>query len=154
MYEFVLALHSIVRWLVLLAAVVAVAQGFVGWFGRREWSGASQRTSLAFVISLDIQVLMGLLLFVALSPITAEVLRDFESANSDPQLRYWGFEHSFGFFIAFLLAHVGYVAARRASSSVAKFRWAAIAFLLSTLVIIVSMPWPGQANGRPLLPFG
>ena len=154
MYEFVLALHSIMRWLVLAAAIVAAAQGFVGWFGHREWGLASRRTSLAFVVSLDAQALIGLLLFVALSPIITAVLRDFGSAMLDPRLRYWGVEHAFGFFIALLLAHVGWVGARRAAGSVAKFRWAAIAFLLSTLVMIVSMPWPGQANGRPLLPFG
>ena len=38
MYEFILELHNIFRWIVLLLALIAVITAFIGGIGKREWT--------------------------------------------------------------------------------------------------------------------
>ncbi len=55
--------HSGLRYLVLLAAVVALAYFAWGTIARRELDRTGRRLQLAFTALLDLQVLLGLILF-------------------------------------------------------------------------------------------
>jgi hypothetical protein len=92
---------------------------------------------------------VGLLLYFVYSPFTAAAMQDFGAAMRDPGLRFWAVEHTFGMALAIVLAHVGRVRVRKADAS-RKHRLAAIFFGLALIAILVSIPWPGTANGRPL----
>ena len=70
MYGTVLLLHSLLRWAVLLTGLLAAVRAIWGWRSRRPWTLPDERAGLWFTISLDLQFLLGLLLYVALSPIT------------------------------------------------------------------------------------
>ncbi len=154
MYELTLTLHSLVRWLVLIFAVVAVGNALAGWFGRREWSAASDRFGRLFTITMDIQVLLGLLLYF-LSPTVSTALGDLGAAMRDAGLRFWSVEHAVMMLIAVILAHVGRVLVRKAEGSTPKFKRAAILYGLALLLILLAIPWPFRAVvGRPWLPFG
>ena len=80
MYPYVLGLHNIVRWLVLLAGVTTVILVWRGWFGRRQWTSAEARATRAFLGLLDFQFLIGLSLFVVFSPLTRQAFRDMGAA--------------------------------------------------------------------------
>lgn len=153
MYETVLTVHSLLRWVVLLAALVALARAVSGWTGRRAWTTADERAGKRFTIAFDIQFLIGLILYVALSPWTAAAFRDFGAAMGDSVARFWAVEHLFGMFVALALAHIGRARARRASDGVAKHRTSAIFYGLSLVVMLITIPWPFMAAGRPLLRF-
>ena len=45
------------------------------------------------MITLDMQMLLGLILYLVLSPFTAEALRDFGAAMKSPGLRFFAVEH-------------------------------------------------------------
>lgn len=64
MLEFVLGLHSGLRYLVLLAAVVAAGAALLAGRPERPASHAAARTSTIFVALLDLQVLVGIVLLV------------------------------------------------------------------------------------------
>ena len=100
--------------------------------------------------TLDLQMLLGLLLYFALSPFTAEALKNFSAAMADSNLRFWAVEHITAMFGAVIAAHVGRALARNASTPAAHRRRLLIAFGLATVLMIVGIPWPGFANGRPL----
>ncbi len=68
------------------------------------------------VVSLDVQMLLGLLLYVFLSPFTRDALNDFGAAMRTPSLRYWAVEHVTLMVGALVVAHVGNVLVRRAST--------------------------------------
>ena len=70
MYGIVLLLHSLLRWLVLIAGLLAAARGISGWRSRRPWTLPDERAGLWFTMTLDLQFLLGLLLYGVLSPIT------------------------------------------------------------------------------------
>jgi len=154
MYDLTLTLHSLVRWLVLIFAVVAVGNALAGWFGKREWTAASDRFGRLFTISIDLQLLLGLILFF-LSPTVQAALGDMGAAMRDAGLRFWSVEHATMMLVAVILAHVGRVAVRKAEGSAAKFKRASIFYGLALLVILLAIPWPfREAVGRPWLPFG
>ena len=67
MYKVILALHNIIRWLVLIFGLLAFGRGLLGWFGKKEWAGSERKFGLFFTSSVDIQLLLGFLLYFVLS---------------------------------------------------------------------------------------
>ena len=152
MYSTMLATHSVVRWVVLLAGLVAVARALSGLRTAGRWTPSDDLSGRLFTVSLDIQVLLGLVLYGVLSPVTAAALGNLGAAMDDPLLRYWAVEHIAGMIVAVALAHVGRVRIRRALDTRSRHRTAAVFFGLALLAIVVSIPWPGLAVGRPIFP--
>jgi hypothetical protein len=151
MYAFVLPLHSLIRWAVLLTGLFAAFRGLSGWRRRRPWSLPDERAGLWYTICLDVQFLLGLLLYVFLSPITTAAFHDFGGAMANAGMRFWAVEHITGMFAGIALAHVGRGKIHKSGSDERRQRLAAIFFTLSLLVILASIPWPGLSYGRPLL---
>jgi len=151
MYAYVLPLHSLVRWAVLLTGLVAVARGFAGWSRRRPWTVADERAGLWFTMALNLQFLLGLLLYLFLSPITKAAFHDFGAVMQNPALRFWTIEHIVGMVIGIALAHAGRGRIHKTGNDEHRHKLAAIFFTLSLLIIAASIPWPGTSNGRPLL---
>src|SRR5438552_2991686 len=77
-------------------------------------SAAADRWSLFFMLVLDIHMLLGLWLYLVLSPCTAKALADFGTAMRTPALRFWAVEHVSLMLLAVVLVHVGRVLARTA----------------------------------------
>jgi hypothetical protein len=139
-YPFVLFLHGVLRWVVVGTAVWAIARP------------AEKRPGALFVASLDTQVLLGLLLYFALSPITRAALASIGTAMHVHELRFWAIEHPSSMLLALVLAHVGRVRARRApSAEIAAKRWRLFA-ALALVAVLAGTPWPGLPYGRGLLP--
>ncbi len=149
MYNALLILHSFVRWLVVIAALAAVVKAFIGWLGKRSWTVTDDRLGLIFTIAMDIQVLIGVLLFI-FSPLIHNALTSLSSALADNSLRFFTVVHELLMLAAVALAHVGRIRARKARGDAGKFRTAAIFFSLSILVVLVAIPWPFDFS-RPLL---
>ena len=102
------------------------------------------------MMALDVQMLVGLLLYFALSPFTSQALADFGAAMRTPQLRFWAVEHVTMMFAAVIVAHVGRVLARKARKPASKRMRLLVCFGLATLLLLLGTPWPGMSNGRPL----
>ena len=149
MYTFVLSLHSWLRWVALLAGIAAIFTTLAD----RAPSLAPRRADLwglALMVTLDIQMLLGLLLYFVLSPFTAEAMRDFGAAMRNPGLRFFAVEHLTMMLAAVILAHVGRALARKASTPEVKRTRMLICFGLATVLMVLAIPWPGMASGRPL----
>lgn len=146
MYATVLAIHNILRWVVLIAGILAVGRALLGWFGKNPWSELDRRLGVIFTSSLDTQLLLGLLLYIFLSPITRGAFRDFGAAMAIPNMRFFAIEHIFYMLLAVVFGHLGSVFAKRAEED-KRHQRVAIWFGLSLIVILVGMPWM-----RPLFP--
>jgi hypothetical protein len=116
---------------------------------RGEHSPAD-RWGLFAMMALDIQMLLGLLLYLAVSPNMRPILADFGAAMKDPALRFWAVEHTATMFAAIALAHVGRVLARKAPTPDAKRMRLMVCFGVATVLLFLGMPWPGRPGGRPL----
>lgn len=142
MYTIVLTIHSVLRWIVIIAALITVVRSWSGWLGKKEWSAFDDKMGLIYSASLDIQVLLGLLLYFFFSPLTHKAFADFGAAMSNAALRYWAVEHIAMMLIGLTLVHIGRARTKKAMSPSARYRSAAYSYTVATLVILIGIPWP------------
>jgi hypothetical protein len=148
MYDVVLALHNILRWVVVILAVAAVVRAYRGWLGKRDWEPADRKVGSFFAISMDVQLLVGLALYFFLSPMTQPIFRGQMSlVMGNDQMRFFGVEHIFYMILGVVFVHLGTILSRRAEQPLIKHRRAALWFSLVVLTLLVGVPW-----WRPLFP--
>ncbi len=149
MYSALLTAHSILRWLVIVAGLVAAVHAWraAAWRSPARPSAAG----LLFTIFFDLQLLLGLVLYFVLSPITTTALHRFGSSMSSDVVRFWLVEHPFGMIVALVLAHIGRAKSRGGTEDQRRRRQAAIYFTIAVIIILLTMPWPFMPYGRPLL---
>lgn len=130
MYFAAIAIHSLLRWAVLVTgvlAVVAVARGGVG----------ARRRAVPFVVCLDLQLIAGAALWLFLSPLTQGLSA---AALRDHEVRRFAAEHPALGILAVALAHGGSVLLKRGRGG------PGAALLAAALVVaLAAVPW-----ARPL----
>ena len=147
MYPIVLAIHNIVRWVVVIFALLALVRAYRGWLGKRDWTDADRRAGVFYTSAMDTQLLLGLLLYIFLSPITRAAFSNLGAAMSNPGARFFTLYHLFYMFLAVVFAHLGNTFSKKATETLAKHQRAALWYSLSALAILLGMPWM-----RPLFP--
>jgi len=148
MYTTLLLLHSWIRWITLIAIVGATLAAVRGKVQGAD--SAADRWGLFAVSALDLQMLLGLILYFVASPNMQEIRAHFGEAMKNPQLRFWAVEHVTAMMVAVVLVHVGRVLARKAATPAAKRTRLLICFGIATVAVFLGTPWPGMAAGRPL----
>jgi hypothetical protein len=152
-YNIFITLHSIVRWLVVLFALLAIGRAFAGWLGRRPWTAIEDRLGMLFTAFFDLQVLFGIILYFFLSPLTVPALQNLGVAMSSDILRFFTVEHVALMLVAAGVAHMGRSLAKKAPDDRSKFKRAAIFYTIAIVLVLAAIPWPFLAYGRPLLRF-
>jgi hypothetical protein len=148
LYPAVLTFHNIVRWLVVIAALLAIVRSINGLAFKRGYTQQDNKVGLWFTIIMDIQVLLGILLYFFLSPITLTALQNFGGAMGNASVRFYAVEHIFLMILALGVAHMGRTFIRKGISAPEKHRRTLIWFGLAILIVLVAIPW-----SRPLLRF-
>jgi hypothetical protein len=151
MYTIILSLHNITRWLVLIFGIVAVVRAFLGLLRQREWTETDRKSGILFGSFMDVQLLLGLLLYIFFSPITKTAFSNFSGAMRDSSLRFFAVEHVLIMVIAIVLTHVGSMMVKKATLAVSKHRRALVWYGVALLLVLAMIPWPSMAYGRPLL---
>ena len=150
MYTALLFIHSWLRWLVILSGLAALGGAVGGLTTRRAWLPVDNLRLVVFGTTLDIQLLLGLILYVFLSPVTHSGFADMGLAMRDPILRFFVVEHIAGMLVAVALTHIGRARVRKANEPAARHRTALIFIALAMVALLLSIPWPGMAGGREL----
>ena len=150
MYEPLVILHSWLRWVVLLTALVAIARAIAGWTGGRPWAPADDAVGKWFSISLDVQVLIGVVLYIFLSHYTLSAWGNMAATMRDSTQRFWAVEHLVGMIAGVALVHIGRSRIRKTTDSRKRHTRALVFFGLALVVIAATIPWPFAAAARPL----
>ena len=150
LYLAVLFVHSWLRWIVLVLGIAVFVRSWSAW--RTSEPRVNAALHRGFVVALDTQLLIGLVLFVVLSPITRTAFSDIGAAMATSLLRFFLVEHVFGMAVAVIAAHIGYKIARglEPDADPIHLRRALVAQTAWLLATLVSVPWPGLPYGRPL----
>ncbi|MBW6489584.1 MAG: hypothetical protein K0B15_00185 [Lentimicrobium sp.] len=145
LYTFTLLLHSWNRWIILVAGILSIILAISGMIKKNNYNKLNRTTSLIFLSSLHFQLLIGLLLYFVLSPVTLQALSDFGAAMKNSTLRYWAVEHSFVNVIAIIVVQAGSLITKSRQTDQKKFKatliWNGIALLL--IIIIIPMGFMG-----------
>jgi hypothetical protein len=152
-YSFLLPLHNLLRWLLLAAALFAVIRAAMGGFGKKDWSPLDDRVGFWFTMVMDLQVLVGLILYLFFSPLTLSAFQNFSGAMQNLTMRFFAVEHIGLMIVALALAHIGRVSARKASDAPVRHRRALVWFGLALLAMLLAIPWPFSGVPRPWIRF-
>jgi hypothetical protein len=148
----VLGIHSIVRWLILLFGLWAVLRAIMGVSGKSAYSAADTKAGLFFMIFLDIQFLLGIILFF-ISPLTQSATSDMGAAMGNKGLRFFTVEHTVLALAALALVHIGRSKIKKLTDNGKKHKTALIFFGIALVLILALIPWPGREMiGRALFP--
>ncbi len=130
---FVLQLHSILRWILLAAALVVTVKALIGWLGKQKFTRLDDQLGMGYTMVVDVQVLVGLIIWL----FGTTGLKQLASAMSNPYARFIALEHAFLMLIALAFAHIGRTRTKKAASDAAKHRAAFIFYLLSFVFIVL-----------------
>ncbi|MCB1158387.1 MAG: hypothetical protein H7A25_00350 [Leptospiraceae bacterium] len=147
MYLKILASHNILRWLILMGFALILIRSLSGWIRSSVWTKSDEFWLKITVIFMDIQLLIGLILYFFFSPVTQKAFQNMKAAMKDSTLRHFAVEHILLMIVAVVLAHFVKILARRKSADARKHRFILLSFLLISLVILAGMPW-----FRPFIP--
>lgn len=147
-------IHNILRWAVLLFGVWAVLAALGAVMSKRNYKGSDNKASLFFMISCDIQLLLGLYLYFS-GMYFDRVKSDMGAVMKDSAMRFFAIEHALMMIIAWLLVHVGRSMVKRADTDAQKHKRTLIYFGIALLLILAMIPWPFRVPeiARPLFRF-
>lgn len=141
MYTGFLHLHDTLRWLLLLSLVTTLVKYLIGWLGNQAWKKTDNLMGIIFTSLMDLQLLVGLVLYFFLSPITKFAFSDFGAAMKDTELRFYAVEHFLMMLIAVVLVHIGRAKSKKAATDAGKFKIATLFYGLALVVMLVAIPW-------------
>lgn len=122
------SLHGLIRWLVLLAGLVALVVAVLGWLGQGVSEKTARQGMLLYALTLDVQVLLGIVIW----------LLEQRWAGGE---RFFRFEHPLIMLIALAVVHIAAARARRASGPLAAARTRAVGVVLSLVLVLLGIPW-------------
>ncbi len=151
--NYTLVIHNILRWAVLIFGVWAVIAALGAVISKRGYKNSDNKSSLFFMISCDIQLLLGLILYFTGSWFE-KVKSGMGAVMKDPAERFFAVEHALMMIIAWLLVHVGRSMIKRSDTDAKKHKRTLIYFGLALLLILAMIPWPFRQTGiaRQLFP--
>lgn len=150
-HEFMLTIHAYLRWGVLVAGLLSWAASLHGWGSGRRWTFADERMASAMVMWVDLQLVVGLLLYLWLSPMSEAVFRaGLRATVTSPPLLFFGVLHPCLMILGFLLVHVVRVRGKKASTDRERFRVMSLGLSLWGLLVTLAIPWPWMPWGRSL----
>ena len=154
MYNGLLHLHNLLRWVILLLIIIAIVRHLVGMTGNKPFTAKDRRTATFMMISANVQFLIGLYQWF-FGPWGFKLIQStpFGEIMKNATYRFWVIEHSLMMLIAVALISIGRGAAKKNIPDVSKHRRGFWFFLIALIVILAAVPWPGREGiGRPLLP--
>lgn len=144
--------HSFLRWAVLVLGIWVVLNAVGGMFTKREYSRTDNMSSLLFMISCDIQLLLGIILYVQ-NGWLANLKSGMGTVMKDPVARFFTVEHALMMIIAWILVHIGRSSVKSADTDELKHKRMLIYFGIAMVLILASIPWPfREALGRNWFP--
>jgi len=138
MYSFLKTLHSHNRHLVLLVAVLVIIGSIIGLIGQRKWGKQNKILSLAFLIIMDIQILLGLILYLGVSELGIKLFFNKDINVMESPYRQMAVEHVALMLMAVVLVHVGY---KKIKTVQEKHKAVLYYYGAALLFILAGIPW-------------
>ena len=140
MYSTIQFVHSMWAYLVLAILVITTINSLAKFFGKKEYGAKDMRLALFTLITMHLQLLIGLVLFFVspngLNAITTNGMGGLSSAA-----RKLAVEHPTLMIIAIVLVTIGYSKHKKQRLSTPKFKKLAIFYTLALIAVLAMIPW-------------
>lgn len=154
MYEGLLHLHNLLRWVILILLLIAIYRSYTGMTSNRVYDKTDKKIGLFLMIAAHTTLLVGLYQWVV-GPwgLKNIQLLGMGEVMKNKAYRFWAVEHLTGMIIGIVLITIGKGVAKKSFADRVKFRKAFWYFLIALVIILVTVPWPFREGiGRPLIP--
>jgi hypothetical protein len=154
MQNILVAVHSILRWIILLMLLVSILKSYSGWQQKKKFSDGDRKTWLFTLIFSHLTLLLGLYqVFLGRFGIFSTTLPEGISVMKDKFYRFYWVEHPVMMILAIILITMAYGSAKKPIADEAKYKRAFWLFFIALIFILASIPWPfREIIGRSLLP--
>lgn len=146
MYNFILHLHSGLRWVVLLLLLIVIYRSMTA--GNRPFNNTDKKYGLFAMIVCDIMLLIGVYQWLAgnwgLNSVQTNGMKEI---MHNATLRFFAIEHPIGMLIAIALVHIGKGYGKKNIPDPVKHKRTLLFFGLALLIILISLPWPFREAG-------
>ena len=132
--------HSILRWAVLIFGLYAIIKSARGVVYKQEYTPQHNMAATLFIASVHLQVVLGLLLYVARG--WAANLGKMGEIMGDSVQRFWTVEHAVGMLLGAAIIQIGRIKSKKATDVAKKHKAALIFFTIGMLLILAMIPWP------------
>jgi len=134
--------HSGLRWVVLGLLLGAILKSAGKRRGGSVYPG-KDKLALFAMISVHIQLILGLVLYLWLSP----KFQFDDNLMKDSVARFYGVEHLLGMLVAIIVITIGHAKAKRQAELNKGWKTISTWYLIGLLLILVSIPWPFRNLG-------
>ena len=148
MYTGFLHIHNLLRYVILILFVVQLIVYWKGYLRKGEWSPIAGKILKFLTISLDVQLLFGIVLYFFLSPITSAALNDFGGAMKNGTLRFFAVEHVVAMIAVIALIHIAGSKIKKSASDEKKWKEGAVLTTIAFVILLLAIPWPFYSFGR------
>jgi hypothetical protein len=124
--EFIVGLHSLLRWLVVIAAGAAIVRYVVDLVGKSPDAEMGRKLMLAYTILLDVTVLLGVILIVG------------RAIGSGQILPVW-IEHATTNLVAVIIAHIFAARSKKMEDPKRAAKWRLAGVLISIVLIVAGV---------------
>jgi NADH:ubiquinone oxidoreductase subunit 2 (subunit N) len=139
MYTGFVHLHSFLPYFILIGLALCTTVFLVKRSGRKKFGKGDQRLALFTLISVHIQLVIGLVLYV-ISPIREQAFASGELMTNSTY-RFNAIEHPLTMIIAIVLITIGYSRAKRMPEDKAKFGTLGLFYGLGLILVLSRLPW-------------
>lgn len=150
MYNIILSLHSLLRWVILLLLIINLIRHFAAL--KKPFGNTDKKLGLWLMIFTHITFLLGIYQWFAGAYGFHNISNiGMGAVMKNHAYRFFAIEHTVGMIIAIILITVARGVFRKNITDTKKHKRCIILYLLALLIILASIPWPGMEDiGRPL----
>lgn len=146
MYNGMLHLHSVLRWIILILLLLALYKNFTDRKG--AFTATHQKLGLILMICADVILLVGIYQWYAGDLGLKSIQNNGMSiVMKTPMLRFFVIEHTTGMLIAIVLIHLGYSFGKKSVPDTQKHKRILLYYGLALLILLISIPWPFRQIG-------
>jgi hypothetical protein len=134
MYNALLGAHSGLRWLLVIALVIALLTAIIGWLGNKKYTKMDNMVALALVSFTHLMGILGLVLYFFSPKVTWT-----KDTMGNALTRFWSMEHGVMMLIVIVLITVGRVKSKKETLDIVKHKKGAIFYSIAFVLVL----WAG-----------
>lgn len=151
MYQKIIFLHSLFRWLVLISLIFAVCRAMRGYYRHLPFTKFDNYTRHWAATIVHIQLMLGITLYMQ-SPVVKSFFTS--SRTGYDASTFFGLIHAILMLVAVVMVTIGSAAAKRQQADKDKFSIMLFWFSAALAIILIAIPWPfSPLAKRPYIQF-
>jgi hypothetical protein len=151
LYQHLITIHSIFRWLVIASLVVAIIVSAKGYFQHQFFSKKDDAIRHWIATIAHVQLIIGVLLYIK-SPTIKYFWKNFNEAIKYADTVFFGLVHIGLMLLSVVLVTIGSALAKRKLADTQRYKTMLVWFSFSLFIILIAIPWPfSPLASRPYL---